>query len=152
MALFVMACSQDKHAGTRPAGLKYNARQHRALFHEFFVEQAYCSHDALILSAEFGFLPLSRPIPDYDLILDDVRAAEIVFDDAQVRVIASALAEMEDQTVYVYGGKRYRDAVRAILSRMGFLGQVVDVVGPNRGCCDHFAALQGLFRAQSVDA
>jgi hypothetical protein len=150
MSLFVMACSAGKHGGLQAAGLKYDSRQHRTLFREFFLNGAFCSHDALILSAEHGFLSLTQTIGDYDLLLDDTRAAEIACSPFQQELVAKALVGHDE--VYVYGGERYRAVVRQVLAALGFTGEVIDVVGPNRGCCDHFSALQAVFYGMSADA
>lgn len=150
MALFVMACSGGKHEGLQAAGLKYDSRQHRALFREFFLNGGFCSNDALILSAQHGFLSLTQTIGDYDLLMDDTRAAEIANSPFQQEKVAAHL-EGHD-TVYLYGGKLYRGVVRAALEALGFQGEVVDVVGPDRGCCDHFSALQGVFYSMSAEA
>lgn len=150
MALFIMACSAAKHTGVLPAVVKYDSRQHRALYREFFLNGAFCSHDALILSTKYGFLPLMSPVEDYDLLMDDESAAALVASNEARTTIIKALDEQD--TVYLYGGRLYRDAVKAILSAVGFQGEVVDVVGPDRGCCDHFSALQGIFYGMSADA
>lgn len=150
MALFVMACSAGKHQGLQAAVNKYDSRQHRTLFREFFLNGAFCSHDALILSAEHGFLGMTQMVGDYDLLLDDERAAQIAHSPFQQERLAQALDNHD--TVYLYGGRLYRDTVRIALAALGFTGEVVDVVGPDRGCCDHFAALQAVFYGMSAEA
>lgn len=145
-----MACSAAKHTGPLPAGLKYNARQHRTLFREFFLNGAYCSHEALILSAKYGFVPMTQTVEDYDLLLSDAGAAELVDRPQSVDAVKRALVGQDE--VYVYGGEIYRCAVQEVLARVGFTGRVVEVVGPNRGCCDHFSALQSVFYDMSAEA
>jgi hypothetical protein len=150
MALFVMACSAAKHKGPCPAGVKYDSRQHRTLFREFYLNGGYACHDALILSAKYGFVRLEDRITDYDLLMDDLIAEQLVQDRRQLSKLRSAIADHDE--VYLYGGLRYRDTVKKLLRFMGFTGTVHDVVGPNRGCCDHFAALQAVFYDMSAEA
>ncbi len=150
MALFVMACSQDKVDGVQPAVLKYKSRQHRALYREFFLGGSLGIHDALILSAKYGYLTVDHLIDNYDLLMNDSRAVELAESPEALRTLARALDGHD--LVYVYGGALYRDVVKAGLAGLGFTGDVVEVVGPNRGCCDHFAALQDVFHSQSAEA
>jgi hypothetical protein len=129
MAVLVLACSEPKMAGNVAAAVKYNTRQHRT-FLEFMWQYGYAAgHEAYILSAEFGLIPLTQTVPDYNRKMDAACARELA------PQIAATLAQHADDTVYVYGGKLYRDTVKAVH------GDVVDVVGENRGCGDHFSEL-----------
>lgn len=150
MALFIIACSAAKHQGPLAAGLKYDSRQHRALFQEFFLEGAYCSHDAMILSAKLGLIPLTQTVEDYDLLMDDERAAQLATCPSQRAILERAIVEQDE--VYVYGGKLYRETVKKVLADVGFNGQVIEVVGQDRGCGDHFGALKDLFLSMSAEA
>lgn len=129
MAVLVMACSEPKRAGDVAAAVKYMTRQHNA-FLTFMWEQGYAAgHDAYILSAEFGLIPLTQTVPDYNRKMDTARARELA------PQIAATLAAHEGDTVYVYGGRVYRDAVKVVVD------DVVEIVGGNRGCGDHFSEL-----------
>lgn len=145
-----MACSAAKHKGPMPAGVKYDSRQHRALFREFYLNGAFCSHDMLIMSAKHGFVDAGKVLEDYDLLLDDMRAAVIASEPTQIAKVRRAAWEHDE--VYLYGGRLYRDVVRKILGSVGYAGRIIDVVGPDRGCCDHFSALQGIFYDMSPEA
>ncbi len=150
MALFIIACSAAKNEGTLPAAVKYDSRQHRALFQEFFLEGAYCSHDAMILSAKLGFIPLTQNVEDYDLLMDDERAAQLASCSSQREALEAAITDQDE--IFVYGGRLYRDTVKKILSGLRFGGQVTEVVGQDRGCGDHFGALKDLFYSMSAEA
>lgn len=89
------------------AGTKYNSRQHRALFREFFLNGSLGIHEALILSAQHGFLSMGQMVEDYDLLLDDDRAAELATSQEQHQKLAKALDGHDE--VYLYGGELYRD-------------------------------------------
>lgn len=151
--LIIMACSAAKRAGLLPALDKYDTRQHRALDHELLFEQAICCNEAMILSAEFGLIDFNRSIPDYDRKMDAARAKEFASDDQQLAIIREALSyEMTQETVVLYGGKLYRNTIKALLDRAGFDGEIIEIIGENRGCGDHFSALQQLFYDHSIDA
>jgi hypothetical protein len=150
--LIIMACSAAKLAGAQVPTVKYDTRQHRLLHQEMFIEGMICSHDTMILSAEFGLIPITRPVADYDRKMDAARAKEFSSDDRQLAIIKDAIAEENHETVALYGGALYRNTVKALLDRAGFDGEIIEIIGENRGCGDHFAALQDLMSQYSVDA
>lgn len=151
--LIIMACSEAKLDGRRAALDKYNTRQHRSLHHELWMEQALCSNIAMILSAEHGLIDINRSVADYDRKMDAARAAEFASDEEQLAIIREALSdELAQDIVAIYGGKLYRNTVKALLQRAGFDGEIIEIVGENRGCGDHYSALMQMFAAHSVDA
>jgi hypothetical protein len=149
--LLVMACSGAKVDGERAAALKYDARQHDAAVEAFYGHGglAQAGHGYAILSAEFGFVAPTQALPDYDRKMDASRARQFEADAGQLAAFA-ALAEGHDE-VAVYGGEQYRRVVREFAQALGL--EVIEVVGLNRGCGDHFSALTvDLFGALDADA
>jgi DNA-binding transcriptional regulator LsrR (DeoR family) len=121
------------------ACVKYDARQHRTMLDAFWTVRAPCGDDLSILSAEFGLIDAAQPVPDYDRKMDAARARTLATDAAQQAAMARAIDGHD--TVAVYGGKTYRDMVRATLAAIGADVEVIDVVGANRGNGDHYSAL-----------
>lgn len=136
MALVIMACSETKHPGARAACLKYQGRQHTAI-REAMVEWGWAvGSDLYILSAKYGLVPSYQPLPDYNHRMTPSRAAALAQDADQIATAEALTAEHD--TVYVYGGQDYRAVVEALFPD----SEVVALVGANRGCGDHFSALQ----------
>lgn len=143
MALYVIGCSEGKADGSKAALLKYAPRQHAALREAFlgaFGSDGFfaAGHDLCILSAEFGVLGAAAPVADYNRKMDTKRAAALQADASQAARFA-AQAEGHDEVV-VYGGALYRGIIRTWAATLGL--DVVELVGGNRGCGDHFSALQ----------
>lgn len=132
--LLIMGCSGRKQDGENAATTKYLGRQH-----DVARSFAYCDGiEVAYLSAEFGLIDFGHPLPDYDRKMDAMRALSLVNDPAQ-RDMARRLGDGHD-TVAVFGGKVYREAVKALFPEH----EVVEVVGEDRGCGDHFSALRNL--------
>jgi hypothetical protein len=150
--LLIMACAAPKLEGAQLAGYKYTTRQHRALVEEFFGEgDGYLAgNEAVILSAKFGVVPCTSTVEDYDQCLDKARAQALCNDATQVARMARAVSEQ--RTVYIYGGTLYRHVARTLLAQAGYTGDIIELIGLNRGCGDHFSALCDLLTDLSVEA
>jgi hypothetical protein len=144
MALWVIACSGKKHEGDRAACVKYDSRAHRLMLDLFWQHRAPCGDDLAILSAEFGLVPATRALPDYDRKMDRRRSRELSASAEQIEAMAEALKGHDE--VFVYGGKDYRDCVKALIAAAGRDEvEVVEIVGEGRGCGDHFSELSAMF-------
>jgi len=126
--MLIVACSETKTPGAQRAADKYVSRQHSAVAANWGSVGYYA-----ILSAEFGLVPAQRKLPDYNTKMTPAIAK------THHKQIKALLAAMPDDVIYVYGGKVYRDAVIAAAPKGA---KVVELVGRNRGCGDHFSALQ----------
>jgi len=136
MALWIISCSEKKVPAEQAAGIKYDSRQHRAILAAFYQERFAAGDELLILSAEFGLVEVYRPLPDYERKMDEARAKELAADPAQQATLDAALAGQDE--VFIFGGKVYRDMVKAMLPEDV---SVEELVGADRGCGDHFSAL-----------
>jgi hypothetical protein len=143
-ALWIIGCTSKKNDGERAACTKYDARQHRVLLDLFWQYQAPCGDDLAILSAEFGLVPAAKPVRDYDRKMDGKRAAEIAADPAQLAELADLLAGKDE--IYLYGGRSYRACIQSMLAALGADVDVIEIVGDNRGCGDHFSELCAMLR------
>jgi len=151
MALFFMACGEAHTPGVTLSGLKYQTRQHRALLDFLMVEGGWgCGHEGAILSAGMGALGMRTPVVDYDLKLTQARATELLANPQYIRVLTDALDGQD--TVYLYGGKLYRETMVRMLMTVGFTGEVVELVGENRGCGDHFGSFADVLYDHSEEA
>lgn len=134
--MFIIACSEPKAPGMVKAYQKYRSRQHREVAGAF--DKLWnAGYGLFILSAEFGLVPAQRAVPDYDTKMDKAQAT---WHRAQIRAIIDAL---DPEEVVVYGGKVYREPVVAMAGGR----KVVELVGADRGCGDHFSALQQFIAA-----
>lgn len=134
-ALYIIACSTEKN----PTGFSpYKGRQHAAIEVEFFEARYACGDELAWLSAEHGyFAPSEAKDRAYNRKLDGKRAAELAGCAAQHAKL-QYLLEGHD-TVVLYGSALYRDTVKSMLPSDI---EVVELVGADRGCGDHFSALQ----------
>lgn len=141
--IFVIACSETKVTGPELAVDKYVSRQHRAV-NEALTDLYAAGHFVYVLSAEYGLLPSFRLIPDYNRKMTVHRAAELM-----TQIVEELEEILEDEgarSIVVYGGKEYRDAMKAAATLVG-IDTVVELIGQNRGCGDHFSELQNFIRA-----
>lgn len=76
--LLVLGCSQRKRtdAGLLPAVDRYDGPAFRVL-RRYRAERADAGLAAVVLSAEFGLIPIDEPIPNYDRRMTSSRAVEI---------------------------------------------------------------------------
>lgn len=143
--IVIIACSETKVDGPELALDKYVSRQHRTV--SAAVSELYAAgHFVYILSAEYGLLPSFRLLDNYNRKMTAQRAAELM--SQMVEELTEAL-EDGPTSVVVYGGKIYRDAVKAA-AILANAGPVVELVGPDRGCGDHFSALQHFVQAIKI--
>lgn len=107
--LLLIACTASKRAdiGLLPALERYTGPSFRVLRH-WLRNPAHCTHqlDVLVLSAEFGLIPASRPIPDYNRRMTAARAQELR---PQVQhMLQQVLTNASYSHIYVSAGKTYR--------------------------------------------
>ena len=134
-ALYILACSTGKN----PTGFSpYKGRQHTLIVKAFLAHRYACGDTLAWLSGGHGYItPDAIPSRCYDARLTAKRAAEIAANPVQ-RARLLALLEGHD-TVVLYGSTLYRNTVVSMLSDDI---AIVHLVGANRGCGDHFSALQ----------
>lgn len=130
MKMLIIACSEPKAPGMVKAYQKYLSRQHRAT-EDKFADLWAAGYGLCILSAEFGLVPAQRRVDDYNTKMDKVQACWLR---PQIKAIIEALDPTE---IVIYGGKAYRDAIKIVTDI-----PVRELVGQDRGCGDHFSALQ----------
>lgn len=147
MTLFVIACTEKKAPGVHAAALKYSGRQHNTLTSAFMGELFAAGHDLVVLSAEHGILSATQPVADYDRKMDARRCVEMVGSEEQRNRFRAALEGHDD--VVVYGARRYRQVV---LAWAGAEVDVTELTGADRGCGDHFSALQEYLATLDADA
>lgn len=140
--IIVMVCSETKNPGIRRAFNKYAGRQFTILndhIHGLWM----AGHTVFILSALYGLIPAHRLVEDYNIKLNRRRLAGLT---QQIRDTMSPY-DLSGEDVVVYGGKLYREAIAAATPL-----RVTALVGEDRGCGDHFAALQDFLNELSEDA
>ena len=140
--IIILACSEAKHPGPRPAFDKYNSRQFTLLanhIHGLWMAR----HTVFILSGGYGLVPAHQQIEDYDQKLTPSRVGAFA---VQIRDTLRPYDSTEEEVV-VYGGKVYRDAIAAATPL-----PVVELVGENRGCGDHFSELQSFLANLTEEA
>jgi hypothetical protein len=141
--IFIMACGESKNPGKLPAFRKYAGRQFAVLAEELSGLWA-AGHTVYILSAKHGLIPAQQTLADYDQLMTEGRGREL-FDNI-VRVLDDS-DNAEDEIV-VYGGKVYRALVAAAAGDR----EVIELVGEDRGCGDHFSELRAYLRSYTEDA
>jgi hypothetical protein len=140
--IFIMACGESKNPGKLPAFRKYAGRQFAVLAEELSGLWA-AGHTVYILSAKHGLIPAQQTLADYDQLMTDGRGRELF---EQVR---NELCSCDDdEEVVVYGGKVYRALVAAAVGGR----EVIELVGEDRGCGDHFSELRAFLRSYTEDA
>jgi hypothetical protein len=108
--LLILSCSARKRpdAGALPARLRYDGPAFR-VFRRFRSAQADSGLTMYVLSAEFGLISESHPIPLYDRAMSRERAAELQPDVREA--LAGLLRASAPEEVLVCAGRRYLDAL-----------------------------------------
>ncbi len=150
MSLFVIACTASKNPGDTAAAFKYRGRQHNAMGAAFLAPDGLfaAGHDLAILSAEHGLLRCTDAVADYDRRMTAERSEALKTDRASFAQFV-LMAEGHEEVV-VYGPRAYRNVVGAWAELLGV--DVVELTGADRGCGDHFSALQDHLAALDEDA
>jgi len=110
--LLIMSCSAKKRLdpGLLPALERYDGVAYRVL-KKAFGEVAGLQErlTVLIVSAEFGLIPATRPIPWYDRSMNAERARAMRTDVA--RTARAMIGDRQFGRVLITGGKHYRAAL-----------------------------------------
>lgn len=135
MQYIILACSGQKADERNHAIDLYQARQFKA------VSDAI-DDDSLvsILSAQHGLIADLWQVDPYDRTMTPERARDLAASEFDGWLFAHTAMDPEVDEILVYGGKLYRDVVKAWAEPWDI--EVTELVGANRGCGDHFAALQ----------
>lgn len=149
-AFFIIGCSEQKAPGPQAAAFKYAPRQHAAIRAAFMGPCGLwaAGHQLSILSAAFGLVDATTALPDYNVKMTQ-HGARMLASSAAAREAFLADIAGFDQVV-VYGGGLYRSVVRAWLQ--GSEVELVELVGRDRGCGDHFSALLGYIADMQEDS
>ena len=120
--VLILPCSATKRpdAAPLPAQERYTGPLWQS--YRVAVAQLPSSPKTLVLSAEFGIIGVADPIPDYDRMLDEDRAAEIAASPAQLDSLAAALDGATD--LYVTGGALYRATVGVMVRTLRDAGRL----------------------------
>lgn len=139
--VIILACSLSKLSGTHTAVNLYNTRQHRAVAAKIHnLRSAGCK--VYILSAEYGLISAHVMIQNYNRKLTTSRARELL---PQLRI---DLAGYGNEEIVVYGGGLYRQLVELSVPASTVIHHII---GKNRGCGDHFSALQQFLAGYTAD-
>tara|TARA_Y100000310_G_scaffold228485_1_gene230775 strand:- start:127 stop:573 length:447 start_codon:yes stop_codon:yes gene_type:complete len=95
-----------------------------------------------VLSAFYGLLEADEVIDPYNQKMTPAIAAELM-DPANTQMARAINRDSWSEVIYVYGGELYRKVVLYWAWEIG--RPVVELVGPGRGCGDHYSALKRLF-------
>ena len=120
--VLILPCSATKRADAAP--LPAQERYTGPLWQSYraAVAQLPSRPKTLVLSAEFGIIGVAAPIPHYDRLLDEDRAAEIAASPAQLDSLAAALDGATE--LYVTGGALYRATVGVMVRTLRDAGRV----------------------------
>lgn len=117
--LLILACSQKKKAGSKlmPASERYDGPAFQVL-RKFFVKcPAEASKlDTRILSAKFGLIPATQPIPCYDQLMTLSRAT--VLNPKVLAELRSIFARRKYRMLLINVGQDYRLALAGYESLM----------------------------------
>ncbi|MGI8549323.1 MAG: DUF6884 domain-containing protein [Dehalococcoidia bacterium] len=126
--LLLMACSQRKRPDSNllPAIERYDGPAFRVL-RRYLRSVPVQSPEVYILSAEFGLIPASQPIPYYDRRMTAERARE-VRDSVRDR-LRGILAEGCYEALYINAGKEYQQALGDIAAPAGTETRIIAAEG-----------------------
>lgn len=138
----IIACSATKNEGPRAAAQKYASRQHNEALTGMLAWGYAAGYEFSILSAKHGVVRALTMVGNYDVAMSARLRDQFIADPAAK---AQAEAQVGDaEQIVVYGGRLYRDVIKAWFPDR----EIIELVGEDRGCGDHFSALKSFFSTQ----
>ena len=109
--LLILACSATKNPtpGELPAVDRYRPGAYYQMLHQVPRRQW---PDIIVLSAPFGFIAGSRPIPDYDQRMTPQRARQLRLN-PETELALADLLHPGYQDIFVAAGRAYREVIHA---------------------------------------